>query len=72
LSTISLEDGGRIGRVALAYGRDAADVALTTSFGVTTLEKFRVCTDEIRGEVLHVGISDFPDRPTPRKPLECG
>jgi transglutaminase-like putative cysteine protease len=40
----------RIGRVAMAYGRDAADVALTTSFGVTTLEKFLVCTDEIRGD----------------------
>ena len=31
----------------MAYGRDAADVALTTSFGTTRLEKFAVWTDEV-------------------------
>ena len=31
----------RIGRVLIARGRDAADVALTTSFGPSTLESFR-------------------------------
>jgi transglutaminase-like putative cysteine protease len=40
----------RIGRVMMAFGRDAADVALTTSFGVTKLEKFVVWTDEMRGD----------------------
>ncbi len=35
----------RIGRVVMAHGRDAVDVALTTSFGSTTLEKFIVYTD---------------------------
>ena len=37
----------RIGRVLMAWGRDAADVALTTSFGPTLLEQFTVWTDEI-------------------------
>jgi transglutaminase-like putative cysteine protease len=37
----------RIGRVLIARGRDASDVALTTSFGPTTLESFKVWTDEI-------------------------
>jgi len=38
----------RIGRVVMARGRDAVDVAMTTSFGPTILEKFVVFTDEIR------------------------
>jgi len=37
----------RIGRVLVAAGRDAADVAITTSFGTATLERFTVITDEI-------------------------
>jgi transglutaminase-like putative cysteine protease len=37
----------RIGRVLLARGRDAVDVALTTSFGGARLDKFTVWTDEI-------------------------
>ena len=37
----------RIGRVVMARGRDAVDVALTTTFGPTTLEKFVVWTDEV-------------------------
>ena len=37
----------RIGRVLMACGRDAVDVALTTSFGPTTLELFKVWTDEV-------------------------
>jgi transglutaminase-like putative cysteine protease len=38
----------RIGRLKQAHGRDAVDVALTTSFGPTTLASFKVWTDEIR------------------------
>jgi transglutaminase-like putative cysteine protease len=34
----------RIGRVVMAYGRDAADTALTTSFGPTVLQHFEVWT----------------------------
>lgn len=38
----------RIGRIVMARGRDAVDVALTTSFGTTRLEKFTVWTDEVK------------------------
>jgi transglutaminase-like putative cysteine protease len=37
----------RIGRVLMATGRDAADVAITTSFGTSRLTKFTVVTDEV-------------------------
>ncbi len=37
----------RIGRILMARGRDAADVALTTTFGVNQLQSFRVWTDEL-------------------------
>jgi transglutaminase-like putative cysteine protease len=37
----------RIGRVVMARGRDAVDVALTTTFGVSKLTKFVVWTDEV-------------------------
>ncbi len=37
----------RIGRVLVARGRDAADVALTTCFGVNKLHSFRVGTTEV-------------------------
>lgn len=36
----------RYGRVLMARGRDAVDVALTTSFGPTRLVRFRVITEE--------------------------
>jgi len=38
----------RIGRIKQAHGRDAVDVALTTSFGTANLEKFLVWTDEMK------------------------
>jgi transglutaminase-like putative cysteine protease len=37
----------RSGRVLMARGRDAADVAIATTFGPNTLKTFRVWTDEI-------------------------
>lgn len=37
----------RIGRVLMARGRDAADVAIATTFGPNSLQSFRVWTDEI-------------------------
>lgn len=40
----------RIGRILIARGRDAADVAITTSFGTHTLRKFTVWTDELPGK----------------------
>ena len=36
----------RIGRVLMAVGRDAADVAITTSFGRADLRYFFVVTEE--------------------------
>jgi transglutaminase-like putative cysteine protease len=40
----------RIGRVVIARGRDAADVAISTAFGVTQLARFVVTTDELTDE----------------------
>lgn len=37
----------RIGRIVMAYGRDAADVALTTTFGPHLLSQFTIWTDEV-------------------------
>jgi len=37
----------RIGRALIARGRDAADVAITTTFGPNTLNSFRVWMDEV-------------------------
>jgi transglutaminase-like putative cysteine protease len=49
----------RIGRILIARGRDAADVALTTSFGLSTLESFRVWTEEIsNGQDAGAGAPD--------------
>jgi transglutaminase-like putative cysteine protease len=42
----------RIGRVLMAYGHDAADVALLTSFGPSRLERFTVWTNEVGEEAL--------------------
>jgi transglutaminase-like putative cysteine protease len=38
----------RIGRVLIARGRDAADVAISTAFGPSILKYFKVYTDEVR------------------------
>ena len=37
----------RIGRVLIARGRDASDVAISSTFGPNTLASFRVWTDEV-------------------------
>lgn len=37
----------RIGRIVIARGRDAADVAISTAFGAPILQKFVVWTDEV-------------------------
>jgi len=52
----------RIGRVLIARGRDAADVAIATTFGPNTLESFRIWTDEVAennasGSALNSGIN---------------
>ncbi len=40
-------NAARIGRILIATGRDAADVAISSSFGPNTLTGFRVWTDEV-------------------------
>jgi len=37
----------RIGRVVMAYGRDAGDVPITMTFGPNTLSRFQVTTQEV-------------------------
>jgi transglutaminase-like putative cysteine protease len=51
----------RTGRVLMARGRDATDVALVTSFGGHRLTKFTVVTDE-------VGSQPLPSNPVPSNP----
>ena len=41
----------RIGRILIARGRDAADVAISTTFGQTSLKSFVVTTREVEQEV---------------------
>jgi transglutaminase-like putative cysteine protease len=38
----------RIGRIAIAKGRDAADVAISTAFGPAQLARFNVITEELK------------------------
>ncbi len=40
----------RIGRVLIAQGRDAADVPISNAFGPNVLKRFKVWTDEVRGQ----------------------
>ncbi|SFL79147.1 Transglutaminase-like enzyme, putative cysteine protease [Bradyrhizobium sp. NFR13] len=40
----------RIGRIVMARGRDAADVAISTNFGPTPLVRFTVVTEEVFSE----------------------
>lgn len=53
----------RIGRVLIARGRDATDVAMTTSFGSTKLERFEVWTDEIERTTENPNNETFATRP---------
>jgi transglutaminase-like putative cysteine protease len=39
----------RIGRILMARGRDATDVAISTTFGPARLAGFQVMTDEVKG-----------------------
>ncbi|HEY9825408.1 MAG TPA: transglutaminase family protein [Stenomitos sp.] len=43
----------RIGRILMARGRDATDVALSTSFGTAKLEKFKVWTEALSPALTH-------------------
>jgi transglutaminase-like putative cysteine protease len=54
----------RIGRILMARGRDATDVALTTSFGPARLERFVVHMDEVAADLV-TPISPHPRGNTP-------
>ncbi|MFT4053951.1 MAG: transglutaminase family protein [Novosphingobium sp.] len=45
----------RIGRILMAYGRDAADTALSTAFGEMRLISFEVITEEVTQPVRQTG-----------------
>ena len=55
----------RIGRVLMARGRDAADVALVTSFGRHRLTKFTVVTDEVAPQPAGAITPSAPASPVP-------
>ncbi|MGX7741032.1 transglutaminase-like domain-containing protein [Rhodopseudomonas parapalustris] len=50
----------RIGRIVIARGRDAADVAISTSFGVTNLLNFEVITHEVTEQAAAAPLSNTP------------
>jgi transglutaminase-like putative cysteine protease len=45
----------RIGRIVMARGRDAADVAISTNFGSVQLVRFNVITEEATGSAVLFG-----------------
>lgn len=45
----------RIGRIMMAHGRDATDVAIITNFGPATLAGFKVITDELPEPLVRTG-----------------
>ena len=49
----------RIGRIVMARGRDAADVAISTTFGPNTLKRFVVHTDEVVEEPAQLELLDL-------------
>ena len=61
----------RIGRVLIARGRDATDVAIATTFGPNTLESFKVWTDEIAESVPQVNLVSQSDGATPCLSPSC-
>jgi transglutaminase-like putative cysteine protease len=53
----------RIGRILMATGRDATDVALSTNFGPSLLSRFEVVTDEVPSGVTPRLFDTSPGRP---------
>ena len=47
----------RIGRVLMATGRDATDIAITTSFGSHTLNRFFVVSDEVNSHAASESVT---------------
>ena len=61
----------RIGRILMATGRDATDVAISTSFGASELVGFTVVTDELPAPAPEAGAADRP-APPPHLRLASG
>ena len=55
----------RLGRILMATGRDAADVAITTSFGAAYLTNFYVESNEVDEQGVRVPGNDFGASATP-------
>ncbi len=55
----------RIGRILMATGRDATDVAITTSFGIANLKHFRVESNEIDKAGNKVPLPSAPNQVEP-------
>lgn len=53
----------RIGRILMAIGRDATDVALSTQFGPSGLSRFEVLTEEVQSS--DQGLKEGPQRQLP-------
>jgi transglutaminase-like putative cysteine protease len=56
----------RLGRILMATGRDASDVAMTTSFGQADLWSFFVVSEEEAGAAPEQQASDAQDSITSR------
>jgi transglutaminase-like putative cysteine protease len=54
----------RIGRVLIARGRDASDVAISTTFGPSSLKSFKVWTDEVVATRTPMLSNEYRERPS--------
>ena len=54
----------RVGRILIATGRDASDVAFNTAFGSSVLAHMKVWADETEDTELPPVSADFPQTPT--------
>jgi transglutaminase-like putative cysteine protease len=66
----------RLGRILMATGRDAADVAITTSFGQANLTHFYVESNEIDSSGARVPlpprlVDHLPSHGTPQRPVDA-
>jgi transglutaminase-like putative cysteine protease len=59
----------RIGRVLMATGRDAADVAITTTFGLSWLNKFEVVSYEVENDKMNCNTANASNSLLPEAPL---
>ena len=59
----------RIDRIVMGRGRDAADVAMSTAFGVANLARFEVVTRSRFSIAKHLGRGRTAHRPLPPRPV---